>query len=198
MTVADSICALTGTGLSGLGLFALYTAWKGHAKKQMLSYVGWLALLLALIIWAFAGGKDRGVALGMSVISIQALLFVAYQAFIDKAPKKAPKSKRAKKLHPSEKASFVVLSKRIGTMLWVSVGCGALSFAAAIALHELLWQSGVHASNALVLALFIFPIIWAILSAFALTSQRRALKLGTYTLLGLSSTVILCLGNGVL
>ncbi len=198
MTTADLIIALMGTGLSALGLFALYRAWKGHTKKKLLSYLGWAALFFAVILWAVSGGKDRGVALGIIVISLQALLFVAYQAFIDKTPKKKRKAKKARKLSTPEKVGFTVFSKRAGKALWVSLGCGALSYLTAIGLHEIFWQSGMHASNSLVLALFIFPILWASLSALSLTSQKTGLKLGTYAFLGVSSAVILCLGNGVL
>ena len=198
MTTADLIFALMGTGLSALGLFALYRAWKGHTKKKLLSYFGWAALFLAVILWAVSGGKDRGVALGIIVISLQALLFVAYQALIDKTPKKKRKTKKSRKLSTPEKVGFTVFSKRAGKALWVGVGCGALSYLTAIGLHEIFWQSGMHASNSLVLALFIFPILWASLSALSLTSQKTGLKLGTYAFLGVSSAVILCLGNGVL
>ena len=198
MTATDLIFALIGSGLSALGLFALYRAWKGHPKKQRLSYLGWGVLFLALVFWAFAGGKDRGIALGIIVVSLQALLFVAYQAFIDKAPKKKRAAPKPRKIRSDEKLGLAVLFKRGGKSLWVSVGCGALSFLTAIGLHELFWNSGMHASNSLVLALFIFPILWASLSALSLTSQKTGLKLGTYAFFGVSSSVILCLGNGVL
>ncbi|WP_416878403.1 hypothetical protein [Litorimonas sp.] len=197
MTFVEIICALIGTGLSGLGLFSLYRAWKGHPNKQLLSYSGWAMLLLALLFWGAAGGKDRGIALGAIVISLQALLFVAYQAFLDNAPKKA-RRRKIRKIKPTEKVGALVVTRRIGTALWVTLGCGALSFLTAIGLHELLWQTGVHASNSLVLALFVFPILWAGLSALSLTSRKRAMKLGTYALLGLSSTAILFIGNGAL
>jgi hypothetical protein len=197
MTFVEIICALIGTGLSGLGLFSLYRAWKGHPNKQLLSYSGWAMLLLALLFWGAAGGKDRGIALGAIVISLQALLFVAYQAFLDNAPKKA-RRRKIRKIKPTEKLSAMIIVRRIGTGLWVTLGCGALSFLTAIGLHELFWQSGMHASNSLVLALFVFPILWAGLSALSLTSHKRAMKLGTYGLLGLSSTAILFIGNGVL
>jgi hypothetical protein len=197
MTFVEIICALTGTGLSGLGLFSLYRAWKGHPNKQLLSYSGWAMLLLALLFWGAAGGKDRGIALGAIVISLQALLFVTYQAFLDNAPKKA-RRRKIRKIKPTEKLSAIIIVRRIGTGLWVTLGCGALSFLTAIGLHELLWQTGVHASNSLVLALFVFPILWAGLSALSLTSHKRAMKLGTYALLGLSSTAILFIGNGAL
>jgi|GEM_PF-1222300 len=198
MTAAELIFAFIGSGLSALGLFALYRAWKGHAKKKLLSYLGWAALFLAVILWAVSGGKDRGVALGIIVISLQALLFVAYQAFIDKAPKKKRGAPKLRKMQSEEKLGLAVLSRRAGKALWVSVGCGALSYLTAIGLHELFWNSGMHASNSLVLALFIFPILWASLSALSLTSQKTGLKLGTYAFLGVSSAVIICLGNGVL
>ena len=198
MNAAELIFALVGSGLSALGLFTLYRAWKGHPKKQRLSYSGWVALLLALILWAFAGGKDRGIALGIIVVSFQALLFVGYQAFLDKTPKKKRKPQKNRKLSTPERAGFTVFSKRAGKLIWVSVGCGALSYLTAIGLHELFWQSGMHASNSLVLALFIFPILWALLSAFSLTSHKAGLKLGIYAFLGVSSAAILYLGNGVL
>lgn len=198
MTILHLISALIGTGLATMGLFALYRAWKGHPNRQLLTYSGWALLLVALLFWAFASGKDRGVALGAIVISFQALLFVAYQAFIDKAHKKPLKARKTRSSKPAEKIGFRVVSRRIGTGLWVSLGCGALAFLTAIGLHEVLWQSGVHASNALVSALFLFPLLWAALSAFSLTSRKWGLKLGTYSLLGLSSALVLGLGNGVL
>ncbi len=198
MTAIDLTFALIGSALSALGLFALYQAWKGHPKKRILSYVGWAMLFSALALWAISGGKDRGIALGIIVVSLQALLFVAYQALLDKAPRKKRKAQNPRRISVVEPTGFAVLFKRAGKAVWVSVGCGALSYLTAIGLHEVFWQSGMHASNSLVLALFIFPILWAALSAFSLTSYKPGLKLGTYAVLGGSSAAILCLGNGVL
>ena len=80
MTFIELISAFIGSALSGLGLFALYKAWRNKNSHALYIWGGWGFILSALIVWAIAGGKDRGVALGMIVIIFQALVFIGYQA----------------------------------------------------------------------------------------------------------------------
>lgn len=194
MTLFEFIHGVIGTGLSGLGVFGLYRAWRSAQKQTLLVWGCWLAIALALILWTFSGGKDRGVALGVMVFIIQALSLIAYQASKDRKPAKPPKPVK-RRVQAKLKLNSHVIAKRIGLALWVSLGCGALAFLVAMGLHEVFWQSGVHASNALVIALFLFPILWAGLSALSLTSQNKTLKLVMCLGLALPSLAIIMIGN---
>lgn len=194
MTLLEFIYAVIGTLLSGVGLFGLYVAWKSSDKQALLVWGCWAAIALALVAWAFAGGKDRGLALGAIVIILQALLFVCYQAA--REPKRTKPVKPAKlREGSSAKLSVGVIAKRIGSGIWVSLGCGLVAFLVAMGIHELFWQSGVHASNALVFAFFLFPIIWALISAFSFVSRNWKLKLGVFAGLTFLSVATIMVGN---
>jgi len=194
MTLFEFIYAAIGTVLSGVGLFGLYLAWQSPRKQTLMVCAGWQAIVFAMVFWAFAGGKDRGVALGAIVVIIQALLVIGYQASKDRKLAK-PSKPTKRRMQTQPKPSRLVIAKRVGITLWVSLGCGALSFLTAMGFHELFWQSGAHASNALVLALFLLPILWAGLSALSLISRSRTLKLTTYLGLALPSLAIIMIGN---
>jgi hypothetical protein len=194
MTLFEFLYAAIGTALSGLGLFGLYRAWQSPQKQTLLVWGCWLAIALALILWAFSGGKDRGVVLGVMVFIIQALGLIGCQASKDRKQAKPPKPVK-RRVQAKPKLNGQVIAKRVGVALWVSLGCGALSFLVAMGFHEVFWQSGAHASNALVFALFLFPILWAGLSALSLTSQSKKLKLVTYLGLALPCLAIIMIGN---
>ncbi len=196
MTFIELISAFIGSALSGLGLFALYKAWRDKNTHALYIWGGWGLILSALIAWAIAGGKDRGVALGMIIIIFQALIFIGYQAAQDKAQNKPSKTPKRRHIEREKTSPFAVI-KALTTGLWVSLGCGTLSFLTAMGLHEVFWLSGFHASNALVMALFLFPIIWAVLISLSLTSYRQKMKISFFSGLALINLAVIILSNGV-
>lgn len=197
MTFIELISALTGSSLSGLGLFALYKAWQNKNSPSLYVWGGWFLILLALLAWAMAGGKDRGVALGMIIIILQALSFVSYQAIQDTAPTRTNKARKTRHIKKEKKPPFVFF-KTLMASLWVSLGCGILSFLTAMGLHEVFWQFGFHASNSLVIALFSFPVIWATFISLSLTSYHQKIKVTSFSGLALLNITVIALSNGII
>ncbi|RKQ71846.1 hypothetical protein DES40_1177 [Litorimonas taeanensis] len=186
-----------GTVLSGSGLFALRNAWKTKTAGLAIILAGWGAIFLALIAWSFAGGgADRGVSWGIIVVSLQALIFVAYSASQDKPQIKRIKTVKARNQKATSKLSALEVLKRVGTFLTVVLLCGAVSFLTALGLHECLLALGMLVSNALVTALFFFPIIWAALASVVLITRNQRLRWGPLLGLTLIGFALLLIGNG--
>jgi len=188
----ETTFGIAGTLLAWFALFIIFKAWKDKAVRQDLRILGWGLMLLSLIIWAFATGKDRGVAIGLIVICLSALMIITIQAYPDKSNKKHYENRQKKKTaKPVYSLKLKGLVRRASIIAWVTLGCAAVSFVVAMGLHELLWQSGVHASNSLVIVLFIFPILWAACSAFSLISQNIKLKAGVFTAVPVLALIVL-------
>jgi len=69
--------ALLATVLGLGGLAVLYVAWRRPGRSALLRGIGWGLFLLSVWPWGLAGGADRGVALGMVVVSAGALALIA-------------------------------------------------------------------------------------------------------------------------
>lgn len=183
--------ALTGTGLAILGLMVLFKAWKAKQTKNCLRLLGWAFLILSLTLWSVSSGRDRGIAIGLIVISVLALILIAVQAYRDKPIKSIVKLKKSQQNKPASPISRFTLLKRVLIFLWVFLGCAIVAFIIALGVHELLWQSKMHASNSLVIMLFLFPTLWAVLSTFSLTSTSVRLKVSVFLTPALLSLVVL-------
>lgn len=190
--------ALSGSAFTALGLFTLYTAWNAKRIRREQRITGWLTLIASLVLWAYAAGKDRGVAIGLIVFSLLALCIIAWQAYKDKSLNKRAgrqKTSRTKSAPSTTRISKRDYAVRVLIALWVFLGCGLLAFLVAISIHESLWQLNVHASNSLVTTLFLFPILWSTFSAFSLISHNKKLKIIFFTSLLVITTVILAAYN---
>lgn len=188
--------ALTGTISALLGLMVLFKAWKAKQTQIHLRVVGWLFLIISLMLWAVSSGKDRGVAIGLIVISVLALIIIAVQAYRDKpientVKNQKPQKNKPQKNKPTPRINRSTLLKRVLIILWVLLGCAVVAFAIALGVHELLWQSKMHASNSLVIMLFLFPILWAAFSTFSLTSTNVRLKVSVFLTPTLLSLLVL-------
>lgn len=68
--------ALLAALLSLAGIAVLYAAWRRPGRSVLLCAAGWGLLAVSAVPWAAAGGSDRGVALGLTVIMAGALLLI--------------------------------------------------------------------------------------------------------------------------
>lgn len=185
-------------GLSGAGLYALRSAWIARGSNRAFTLLGWALLIAAIIGFAIAGGPDRGVAMGMIIISFMALGVIGFGAIKDgtaapKAPRTPRLSYRNKAARPS--IARLVLAAMTGAIM-VGPVCAITAFVTALGLHEIMTIMGAHASNSLVAALFVFPIAWAALASFALISTRIIAKAALFISLIVLSGALLYFGNG--
>ncbi|MEO9600161.1 hypothetical protein [Parasphingorhabdus sp.] len=192
--IVDPIFTLLGLGSGIAGLFILYRAWLENERSTKLLAAGWAALLGSLVFWIYAGGADRGIALGLIVICLGALCFVGHSA----AQQPANQTKVARKKKPSQKppqaASFAQWGRSIGIILFLGPICGLLAFLIAMGVYEALDMVGTERANSLVTALFLFPILWAIIVSFCLISTRRIWKAAVLLCAPLLSAALIFVG----
>lgn len=177
MTIAIiPVFALFGLGSGIAGLLILYRAWLQKERSTALLSAGWAALLGSFIFWIYAGGVDRGVALGLIANCLAALCFVGYSAAKQPAIKTKPAQKRNPVQQNKQGVSSAQLVKSIGGILFLGPVCGILAFTIAMGIYESLDIVGTEKANSLVTGLFAFPIIWSAIVSFSLISKRKLLK----------------------
>lgn len=176
------------------GLALLRYSWGKRGRQSFLNLIAWLFIILALVLWGSNGGGDRGVAVGLCIFVCFALLFILREVFTANTNRNEKRRENEPKRHTTEKVRFVSAE---GVMTFVMNGpiLGGLAFLLAMSVHELMLMTGAHVSNSLVLALFLFPILWACLVAYFLIGMNRVVK--SMTLIGLSiiSVAALVMGN---
>lgn len=150
--------AIAGTiaGIIGVGL--LRFSWLNKKKSLPKVVAGWLAILLSSVLWGYAGGPDRGTAMGIMTIGVVALGFCFIPSL---RQEKASKAKINRTQRNVEDGSSPTIFKNIGLFILLFLGCGIASFVAALGSYELMLLSGISLANGLVWALFLFPCIWA-------------------------------------
>ncbi|PCI53265.1 MAG: hypothetical protein COB36_12550 [Alphaproteobacteria bacterium] len=186
--------AVLGTALDFAGLCLLWRAWKNRGGVKAV-WLGWVLLCAALIVWAMAGGKDRGVALGLILVSLQAPAIIGFFAWRDKGNAPRAKQKKTKQAVTQEKTKWTVYMSRIGTALLVGPVAGIIAFVVGLGVHEVLAMVNVQEANALAVTFFGFPIVWASISVFMLISQRTRFKIIILSTLVFLSILVLILGN---
>ncbi len=178
-----------------IGLFALRKSWKLPVRSLPLVWLGWALIVLSLVLWAYIGGHDRGVALGLISFCFAALVFVGYSAFLDKPKARNRKQPSPRSKAQAERTATLTYFKRFGIGVWVVLGAGVVSFIAALGVHDLMLLLGVHASSSLVTGLFLFPILWASFSGFLLIVKRPLSKTGVLTAVTAIGAGLLVMGN---
>ena len=83
--------ALMGVVASIFGVGALWFSWVNKKKSLPMVICGWALILVSLVLWAFAGGGDRGTAMGLMALGTVALGFVSFNAMGDQGSKKREK-----------------------------------------------------------------------------------------------------------
>lgn len=157
-----SLCAAVALG-------CLYASWRSVKKHSQLNLLGWSGLFVSILLYRIAGGPDRGVAIGLIVISLLALGIVFIPALMTPGERTRPSAARTPKQSPVITSS---LGTSIATFLLVSVAAAMSALTTAICLYQFTLSWGLNPANALVIELFLFPCAWAVLSA-AVLMQRR-------------------------
>lgn len=192
--VIDSVFALVGLGSGMIGLLLLYKSWSQTERSPALLGPGWALLLLSLFLWTYAGGADRGIALGLIVNSLLALCFVGYSASTQPPRKQKPAREKSPK-QKSDQTGQAEWVKAFGYILFLGPVCGVIAFAIAMGIYQTLDMAGTEKANSLVSGLFAFPIIWAAIVSFCLISRGKHLKMAILVGAPLFSGALLLAGN---
>ena len=186
--------AVLGVIASFFGVGMLWYSWVNKKRSVPLIITGWSIILSSIVLWAYAGGGDRGTAMGLLNLGVVALFFVAANAG-KITPSRKKKRASGNEFIKSGKLPGKVIFKNIGWWLFLFLGCGIPAYIAALGFHEVFIFTGTHLSNALFWALFLFPIIWGALAIHMLASG--SMKHRGYCLLGccLFGVLMLAWGN---
>lgn len=151
------------------GLFVLRMAWSDTGFARWGVGAGWGLIAVAILAWAIHGGWDRGTAMGVLAICIQALFFIAHAAWSDRGERRAERPPRRR---VAPRTPWVRYPLRVVKFLWLAPVSGAVSLATAVGLHEGLLAAGWHPADALIVELMAFPMIWAGLASHVLIARR--------------------------
>ena len=189
------IYAVAGLITATIGLGMLWYSWVNKKKSLPLIILGWSIILLSLVLWAYAGGADRGTAMGLMALGVLALGFVFVPAF-KKGEVRRKKISRPVKVDLNEQASkSSKILKNTGLFFLLFLICGITSLISALGIYEILLFSSVELSTGLVWALFLFPCLWTALAIHMLMSKKWKNKI--MVLLGCVSfgVIMMVVGN---
>lgn len=175
-----------------MGLGLLRYSWGLQTKKTIFTWAAWALVVTSFVVWGQYFG-DRGVAVGLCLFMLFGLGFMLFQMLRPRDPLKR-KNSQDKELVRTKLATRSVV-KGTGTFLYLGLGFGFLSFSTALGVHELMTLAGFHASNSLVAALFLFPIIWASFAAYFLTGSGRLVKSLKIAVWPIAGILLLIVGN---
>lgn len=192
--MSNLISALLGTGMAFGGLLGLYLAWQTRAAPRWHILGAWGLLLASLVCWMSAGGMDRGIALGVIVICLLALSIIAITAL--RSERGGRQNTERRRVAQSRKVTvWGRLPQKLGFFLLAGPISGAASYIVAMGLHQALSMLGWHPANSLVMALFIFPILWGAVATLTLLSKRVSTHLSCLVGAPLVSAVFITLGS---
>lgn len=180
--------------LSFAGLYLLWLAWKkrGNAK---LSWLGWGLLVCALIWWAMIAGNDRGVAISLIVIPLQALGIIGVRVWQGRGQVSKNKARKKPLQTNTPNTAWPTYLARTWVAALVGPIAGLVAFVFSLGVHEILLTTHAHPANAFTTAVYTFPIVWAGLSVFLLISKRTIFKTAFLVLMTTFGALTLVLGN---
>lgn len=178
------------------GVAALYSTWRG-ALPHYGRYLGWLAVLLGATLASTQTGADKAVALSLIYLCLSGLAFVGISLLVSRRGRVVNRSRtnRAVADQGTQKKSIARprgernaeranrdpgYGKRLMWFITAGPLSACLAFSFAVLSHQWLVHLGMAPANALVLELFIFPILWGALVAWSLmgdTIGRKAVTI---------------------
>lgn len=168
------------------GIALLRHAWRAPKRSIVLVSAGWALLVAALPAWSAFGGADRGVALGFIVFIFAAMVFVVLEAARTpvRAARKSPdRMSKDADFRPSPRVYF----RNGAVVLLAGPVAGLSALAVTVLVFTLLNIGGQEITSNVVIGYFVFPLLWAVLAAFAAIDSRLWRKSILITGLGLAS-----------
>lgn len=178
--------------LAVCGIILLQAAWRRRDRNGLRLAGGWSAICLSVFAWAFTSHPDKGAALGITAMCAVALAALGL-TYVRAVPRPARAMPERITEYP-RLGAWSVLRRIFAGLLIGPVG--ALSALALSTLgFALLARAGVEHTINLVIAMFAFPLLWAVLAVLAgidtLLWRKSLVVLGT----GLVSLAYLTLAS---
>ena len=151
------------------GLWLLQAAWRLRTANGWRLAGGWSAITLSVICWAATSHPDKGSALGIVVIMIAAMAALSW--IYVKADRKTAREAAARVTELAPTSPLEILrSVAAGILLGPLAGLAALALSTAG--FVMLQKSGVEHTANLVMAMFAFPLFWAVIAVVAGAHSR--------------------------
>jgi len=176
-----------GAGIAVVAIILLRFAWGRPRRSTWLNALGWGLLALGTMSSASAYGA-WGITVAGLMATATALLLLMIAAIRDRAGPKRPSERRANIL-PEDEPLF--LGRRALTFLLTIPVAATVALILSVAARALADLANWHPSNGTILALLLFPIIWAVIASSLLMAERRRSK-------GLLLLLPACLGGLIL
>lgn len=175
--------AWIGAVAAALGVVLLRFAWGRPTRSTALNSAGWGLLLLGVVLGGFAFG-----AWGVAMASLAAML-VAFMLLVGAGLRTRGNGARAsgRRANILPERAPLMLGRRLVTFLFNVPLALAVALAVALGARVVAALGGWQDANSNVLALLLFPLVWAVLvTAMLMTGRRRvqALMLALPGLLG--------------
>lgn len=182
---------VAGAALAAGGVLLLRFAWAGQQRSLALNLLAWSGLSLGLLFGAHAAGA-WGFSISSLVAMASAFLVLAYAALTAPPDKAKPSARRAHVLPDTGEALH--LGRRFGTFALSVPAALMASLLTAVAARTVADWAGWQEANSIVLALFITPLLWAVLLFALLINPRRPAQLAMLGIPSAISGLILLVG----
>jgi hypothetical protein len=161
-----------GAGIAIVAILLLRFAWGRPRRSTRLNALGWALLALGII----SSASDYG-AWGVTVAGLMstatALILLMIAAIRDRTEPKRPSERRANIL-PEDESLF--LGRRALTFTLTIPVAATVALILSVAARALADMASWHPSNGTILALMLFPLIWAMLASSLLMAERLQSK----------------------
>ncbi len=154
---------LGGLALTSLAcsIYMLQAAWRSKQDHSLSLGLGWGLFIISLVLFSYKDGPEKGIALGLVGFAILAVCVLIFRYI--RATSKEARDIQPRVIQP-ENLGWTIILRRIfiGLLVAIFAGLAALSFSAGV--FSCLKSVGVEHTANLVIAMMLFPLIWASLA----------------------------------
>lgn len=172
-----------GLGAGAVGV--LRHAWALPQRSVGLNAAGWGLIIVSIVVGWHHGGA-WGVSVAALTTTAAAFVALTIAGLSSPAGRASPSRRRAGMLPQNGEPRRI--GRRVGTFLLVIPGGFLAALALAIAARELALRLGAWEADANVIAFFVVPLGWALLTTALLMLDRRRNQLITLLACGITCT----------
>ncbi|MEM7741403.1 MAG: hypothetical protein AAF225_11455 [Pseudomonadota bacterium] len=154
------------------GAFALHHAWANRGMTRFSVAVGWSLIALSIFVWGQTSGVDRGTALGLVMLVVTFCTAIAVRVMRSSTRSARDKAERSVPPQANKQLGRGEWARRVFVGFLIGPLAGLAGLSVTTVLYALLDAGGVEPGGNLVIAFFVFPLSWAILSVVNGYDQR--------------------------
>jgi len=173
-----------------IGLSVIFFAWKENKSRKktvatrtrtLMLYGGWSSIFISLIGWIQIKGIEFGIAWWCIFIALLSLFLIATNAT----------SSKTSTIKIQYRNQFISI-KRSGKSLLTFLYAGPIALISSCFLSIIIGELlPMQKANSLVLAAFLFPIIWALSSYWICATDKRLIPVGATVIAGTLSGLLI-------